>query len=243
MRAKLQNPDVDKFIQDCERVNGRELAALKSTLLGLIERSQDAFLARAKFLGIVIPELGVKKMMPMSRCQLEWARVQLRTIHGCLRAGLEKRQPQFSPEVLGVVLMDYSPLLTQLPLSFLSSVARGRMNRPASMTPQQYQKKIGEKIAEARAAKKLSRQELAEAIGMTVVSIGRLETGKQRIGSTLLYVIADALNVDLQELLPIKVEPPDPLTLQEIDLVKAELLERVRALDEQRSRLRRKATG
>lgn len=68
-------------------------------------------------------------------------------------------------------------------------------------TPEQkLMKEFGRRVAEARKSKGFTQQELAEDIGMSVVAIAYIETGKRwaRIGT--LQKISKTLHVSIDEL-------------------------------------------
>jgi ribosome-binding protein aMBF1 (putative translation factor) len=59
---------------------------------------------------------------------------------------------------------------------------------------------LGERIKKAREAKGLEQKELAEKIRITPSSMCLFEKGKRNISKEMLYVIADALGVNIYEL-------------------------------------------
>lgn len=65
---------------------------------------------------------------------------------------------------------------------------------------QKLMKKFGKRVAEVRKSRGFTQQELAEDIGMSVVAIAYIETGKRwaRIGT--LNRIAKTLKVDISDL-------------------------------------------
>ncbi len=61
---------------------------------------------------------------------------------------------------------------------------------------------IGKKIKTVRDKADLTQESLADAIGVSRASIANYESGKQSIYISDLYKIADALNIEIRELLP-----------------------------------------
>lgn len=61
---------------------------------------------------------------------------------------------------------------------------------------------IGSKIKEFRDKADFTQESLAGAIGVSRASIANYESGKQSIYISDLYKIADALNIEIKELLP-----------------------------------------
>lgn len=53
---------------------------------------------------------------------------------------------------------------------------------------------IGKRIAELRAEKKLSLQELSDKSGVTKANISRIENGKYNVGIDVLTKLAEAIN-------------------------------------------------
>ena len=66
------------------------------------------------------------------------------------------------------------------------------------------------RIAQARAAVGLSRQQLAEAVGVHYQTIGYLERGEYSPSLSLALRIAQALNQDVQSLFSIHPFPAEP---------------------------------
>lgn len=67
---------------------------------------------------------------------------------------------------------------------------------------------IGRAISHRRKIKKLSREQFAKYIGMSVVSVSNIERGKNSTTTHILYLICSALNCDPTELFP-KIIPAD----------------------------------
>ena len=65
---------------------------------------------------------------------------------------------------------------------------------------------VGEKISTTRHEKKMSQIDLAAKIGMSRASIVNIEKGRQHPPLHLLWQLADALDVDLLDLLPSRAE-------------------------------------
>ena len=61
--------------------------------------------------------------------------------------------------------------------------------------------KIGRRVRDARIRKGISQEKLAELAGTSLTSISRLETGKIMVSLEKLTVLADVLDVGLEELL------------------------------------------
>jgi transcriptional regulator with XRE-family HTH domain len=60
---------------------------------------------------------------------------------------------------------------------------------------------IGERIRMVRLAKKLSQENVAEMLGLTVTSYGKIEQGKSDISISRLQDIAKTLDIDMGEIL------------------------------------------
>ncbi len=65
---------------------------------------------------------------------------------------------------------------------------------------QKLLKIFGKRVAEVRKSRGVTQQELAERIGMSVVAIAYIETGKRWARLGTLDKIATSLKVDIQEL-------------------------------------------
>jgi transcriptional regulator with XRE-family HTH domain len=65
---------------------------------------------------------------------------------------------------------------------------------------------IGERVARARDVAGLSQVELARAVGVARTSITNLEGGRQRVTLDHLFKIAQALGVELRDLIPSNTE-------------------------------------
>ncbi len=65
-------------------------------------------------------------------------------------------------------------------------------------------KRFGKRIAKLRKEKELTQQQLAEKVNMSVVAIAYIETGKRWVRLSTLYKIANALDVDISELLKLE---------------------------------------
>lgn len=65
---------------------------------------------------------------------------------------------------------------------------------------QKLMKKFGKRLAEVRKSRNFTQQELAEHIGMSVVAIAYIETGKRWARLGTLNKIAKTLKVDMGEL-------------------------------------------
>jgi len=69
------------------------------------------------------------------------------------------------------------------------------------MTKDQLSKKIGKRIVELRTKKGLNQSELAKVCGKDRQAMEKIENGKVNPTTYTLYVISEALEVDLFELL------------------------------------------
>lgn len=92
------------------------------------------------------------------------------------------------------------------------------------------------RIRELRLAQSLSQQALADAIGVSKVTISDLELGKMKLDTNYMRRIAGALGVQPADLLPLS-DNPDALTADE-----RRLIEQFReATEDQRDQLRKVA--
>lgn len=71
-------------------------------------------------------------------------------------------------------------------------------------------RKLGDEIAEHRRDAEMTQDELGQRVRLSRTSIVNIEKGRQRVALHHLYAIADALEVDLREILP----PTDDPELQ-----------------------------
>lgn len=69
-----------------------------------------------------------------------------------------------------------------------------------SANEQKLMKSFGKRVAEVRKSKGVTQQQLAEQIGMSVVAIAYIETGKRWARLGTLNKIAKSLKVDISEL-------------------------------------------
>lgn len=60
---------------------------------------------------------------------------------------------------------------------------------------------VGRRVRDARMRKNISQEKLAELAGTSLTSISRLETGKSMVSLEKLALLADVLDVGLEELL------------------------------------------
>jgi len=65
---------------------------------------------------------------------------------------------------------------------------------------QKLLKTFGKRIAQVRKSRGITQQELAEKVGMSVVAIAYIETGKRWARLGTLDKIANSLKVDIEEL-------------------------------------------
>lgn len=68
------------------------------------------------------------------------------------------------------------------------------------MTEQKLMKSFGKRVAEVRKSKGVTQQQLAESIGMSVVAIAYIETGKRWARLGTLNKIAKHLKVNISDL-------------------------------------------
>lgn len=61
-------------------------------------------------------------------------------------------------------------------------------------------KQFGKRVAQLRKSRSMTQQDLAEAVGMSVVAIAYIETGKRWARLSTLIKIAKALRTNLEEL-------------------------------------------
>lgn len=69
-----------------------------------------------------------------------------------------------------------------------------------TINEQKFLKAFGKQVATLRKARNVTQQQLAEAIGVSVVTIAYIETGKQWVRPKTLSAIAKNLNVAPSEL-------------------------------------------
>ncbi len=69
---------------------------------------------------------------------------------------------------------------------------------------------VGRRVAQARAERGWTQEQLAEAIGIEPVSLSRLETGDRALSLTTLGLIADALDLGLGHLVGVEADLPKP---------------------------------
>ena len=81
-----------------------------------------------------------------------------------------------------------------------------------SMTESELRSVLGKNIKKYRNIKKLSQAKLAEILDITPNFISEIETGKRWISSDTLVNIADALDVEVHELLKPPQKHPDEMT-------------------------------
>ena len=74
----------------------------------------------------------------------------------------------------------------------------------------EFYKRVGEVIRQARGGRKLAQSQLAEAIGLTRTSISNIESGRQKLLLHTFCDIADNLHLAPADLLPPLPAPPPP---------------------------------
>lgn len=76
-------------------------------------------------------------------------------------------------------------------------------------------KAIGSRVKAKREQADLKQDQLAERVGLTRTSISNIENGRQRIQVHTLFMIAEALNVPVETLLPLNLtEEPEEIDEQ-----------------------------
>ena len=80
---------------------------------------------------------------------------------------------------------------------------------PLSPLPEAVYSLLGKRVSEIRNQKDLSQENLAEWTGLTRASVANIEKGRQRIFVHQLFRFAQALNVEVTELLPTESEVMD----------------------------------
>lgn len=68
------------------------------------------------------------------------------------------------------------------------------------MSEEKLMKSFGKRVAQVRKSRGVTQQQLAESIGMSVVAVAYIETGKRWARLGTLNKIAKSLKVDIQEL-------------------------------------------
>lgn len=74
----------------------------------------------------------------------------------------------------------------------------------ALLTKKEFTKKLGERLKELREQKGVSQEELADLAGFYRTYIGHIENARYSPSAYVLYKIAEALKIDLSELLDLK---------------------------------------
>lgn len=70
------------------------------------------------------------------------------------------------------------------------------------MKMQSIQEYVGERLAEERAALGDTQEAFAERLGVSQPQYSRIEKGRRAVGAAELYVLAEALELPVQELFP-----------------------------------------
>ena len=94
-------------------------------------------------------------------------------------------------------------------------------------------KAIGTRIANARKARNLTQQQLADALGLVQQTVAHYEVGRIRVPSTQLPKLAETLNLTLDELLGLKGKPrhktkPGPSSKLELQIERLRQLPKVK---------------
>jgi len=66
----------------------------------------------------------------------------------------------------------------------------------------EYAKQLARRIRAFRKLKRLTQSELAETVGVSIAIIGAIERGARKADNKLMEAIAEALGVEMKELLP-----------------------------------------
>jgi transcriptional regulator with XRE-family HTH domain len=66
----------------------------------------------------------------------------------------------------------------------------------------EYAKQLARRIRAFRKLKRLTQTELAESVGVSIAIIGAVERGARKADNRLMESIAEALGVELKDLLP-----------------------------------------
>lgn len=110
------------------------------------------------------------------------------------------------------------------------------MTRKKIETPNQIDVHVGRRIRLRRTILGLNQSDLANAIGLTFQQVQKYERGNNRIGSSKLYAISQALDVpvsyffdDMDEQTATNTAPPDSNLLKKDPAAKRETMELVRA--------------
>lgn len=94
----------------------------------------------------------------------------------------------------------------RLPSGRMPGIPAGRYARDRSADPSikhlEVYPQIGNAIAEARIAARLTQAELAACVDLTRTSLVNIECGRQRLTIQMLYDLAEVLEVDPKSLLP-----------------------------------------
>ena len=81
---------------------------------------------------------------------------------------------------------------------------------------------IGEKIREARKLRNLNQDILADKLGISRVSLGNIEAGKQRVPLHVLLDICESLNVTMNDIVPQPVQTGDLIDPAILNKIKRE---------------------
>jgi len=99
-----------------------------------------------------------------------------------------------------------------------------------------FYKEVGERIATARKANRWSQAELAESLKIGRSSLANIERGQQSIALHLVVQIAQALALDLSDLVPTSIDNPHRLQAHKASLLQGEPEHRVDFIDRLLSR-------
>lgn len=80
--------------------------------------------------------------------------------------------------------------------------------------------RVGQRIAEARQAAKMTQERLAVVIGLGRSSVANMEAGRQSVDAVQLALIARALHVGIDALLPGDDLPPEPELPHDVEVVR-----------------------
>ncbi|RYE27488.1 MAG: XRE family transcriptional regulator [Sphingobacteriaceae bacterium] len=81
---------------------------------------------------------------------------------------------------------------------------------------------IGDKIREARKLRNMNQDLLADRLGISRVSLGNIETGKQRVPLHVLLDICESLNVTMNDIVPQNVKSDNLIDQSILNKIKRE---------------------
>ena len=195
MNPTQNESDPRKNVKQFQADNAR----LDQDFLGLIRQATSKLRKRAHSLGLepLAPEPGF--ILDPDRAAI----AQLALALTDLRISVRGQYPKLSAIEVAQLSMADTFLGRALGFGFRSGDRNGIVSDTEStMTAAELQTYIGKRLAEKRTDLKLSQKEVAAAIGMSAMSVWRVEAGKQRLGMTVLFRFLGALNMHPSEVLP-----------------------------------------